>query len=477
MTILATQKCKQQSTDNETNRNKISQAILFAAILLAAATISLPTNLIALASSPNLTVTSQDTSGDNLSGYWTVISQNGATVQTGFTPTSTILTAGSYTVSVSDYGGYYFSHWSDGATTRDRSVSIGTSSTVNLVAVYSTSTGAGSVPIGSSITVNSQYSDGTSFSGMYVLMQQNSATLDTGFTPKTFSTTSGQTFALTPEDYTNAYFLKWSDGSTARTKIVTAADSSSILVAIYASTPTTIGSTSSSGNLVIASTDSHGNSINGYWTAVSQGGTTVKSGFTPFTASLPAGTYDVSVGDYGGYYFNHWADGANTRDRSVAVTSSPITLTAVYSTVSSSSGGTGSVPSGTTPLGDGTGPSPTGPSSITVYAKRIPSSYWAPCFALTCSTGTGPGAAMYVALEDASGNVIASGFADENGYTFNGLNPSAQYYLGYPSDCDYCHNDPHNVVFSHWQDGSSIRPREVSAGQSLTAYYEYVPLT
>lgn len=84
---------------------------------------------------------------------------------------------------------------------------------------------------------------------------------------------------------------------------------------------------------------------------------------------------------------------------------------------------------------------------------------------------------MHVALEDASGNVIASGFAAENGYTFNGLNPSAQYYLGYPSDCDYCHNDPHNVVFSHWQDGSSIRRREVSAGQSLTAYYEYVLLT
>ena len=96
MTILATQKFKQQSTDNETNRNEISQAILFAAILLAAATISLPTNLIALASSPNRTVTSQDTSGNNLSGYWTVISQNGAKVQTGFTPSSTILTAGSY---------------------------------------------------------------------------------------------------------------------------------------------------------------------------------------------------------------------------------------------------------------------------------------------------------------------------------------------------------------------------------------------
>src|SRR5579875_1776043 len=142
--------------------------------------------------------------------------------------------------------------------------------------------------------------------------------------------------------------------------------------------------------------------------------------------------------------------------------------TSTGSTSGSNSGGSG---------GDGTGPSPAGSDSITVYAKRIPSSYWAPCFATSCSAGTGPGAKMFFSLEDSSGNVVQTGFADENGYSFTGLNPQAQYYLVYPSDCDYCHNDPHNVVFSHWQDGSTDRPRAVDLGQSVTAYFEYVPLT
>jgi hypothetical protein len=141
--------------------------------------------------------------------------------------------------------------------------------------------------------------------------------------------------------------------------------------------------------------------------------------------------------------------------------------TSTGSTSGSNSGGSG---------GDGTGPSPAGPDSITVYAKRIPSSYWAPCFATSCSAGTGPGAKMFFSLQDSSGNVVQTGFADENGYSFTGLNPQAQYYLVYPADCDYCHNDPHNVVFSHWQDGSTDRPRAVDLGQSVTAYFEYVPL-
>jgi hypothetical protein len=84
---------------------------------------------------------------------------------------------------------------------------------------------------------------------------------------------------------------------------------------------------------------------------------------------------------------------------------------------------------------------------------------------------------MYFSLEDASGNVVASGFADENGYSFTGLNPTATYYLIYPADCNYCHGDAHNVIFSHWQDGSTNRPRAATLGQSYSAYFQYVPLS
>lgn len=120
---------------------------------------------------------------------------------------------------------------------------------------------------------------------------------------------------------------------------------------------------------------------------------------------------------------------------------------------------------------------PTQPNSITksvgitVYAHRIPASYWDPCFATTCNAGTGPGASMYVMLYDSSGNVVQSGYTDENGYTFYGLNPLATYYV-YPTDCDNCHGSPHDVVFQYWgDDDSSARPRAAMIGSSLDAWY------
>ena len=109
---------------------------------------------------------------------------------------------------------------------------------------------------------------------------------------------------------------------------------------------------------------------------------------------------------------------------------------------------------------------------ITVTANRIQASYWDPCFATTCSYGTGPGAAMYIVLcSDVSClNVVAFGFADEHGYTFSGLSPTATYYV-LPDDCNSCHGSAHNVVFSHWGDGSTVRPRAATAGARLDAWY------
>ncbi len=112
-----------------------------------------------------------------------------------------------------------------------------------------------------------------------------------------------------------------------------------------------------------------------------------------------------------------------------------------------------------------------GLTSITVYAHRIPAPYWDPCFATTCSAGTGPGASMYVELYDSSMTPVQSGYADENGYTFSGLNPLSTYYV-YPDDCDNCHGSPHDVVFQYWGDThTSERPRQSSTGQQLNAWY------
>lgn len=110
-------------------------------------------------------------------------------------------------------------------------------------------------------------------------------------------------------------------------------------------------------------------------------------------------------------------------------------------------------------------------TGITVYAHRIPASYWDPCFATTCSAGTGPGATMYFGLYDSSGKLIQSGFADENGYTFSGLNPDDTYYV-YPADCGFCHISLHDVVFEYWGDNhSTVRQRGTTVGSNLDAWY------
>ncbi|GEM_PF-1739948 len=115
--------------------------------------------------------------------------------------------------------------------------------------------------------------------------------------------------------------------------------------------------------------------------------------------------------------------------------------------------------------------STTSNTDIWYYAHRIPASYWDPCFATTCSAGVGEGTTMYVELWDAAGNVLASGYADENGWDFSGLNPSTTYYV-YPYDCDSCHGSSHNVVFEYWGDNhSSARPRATLPGVKLDGWY------
>jgi hypothetical protein len=141
----------------------------------------------------------------------------------------------------------------------------------------------------------------------------------------------------------------------------------------------------------------------------------------------------------------------------------PLTITAIGGNLSNSI---------TVPL---TVSRPAPADGITVYAYRMPSPYWAACFATTCGLGTGPGAAMWFVLYDSAGNLVQTGFANENGYTFSGLNTSATYYLVWPSDCDQCHNSAHNVYFEYWGNGNTTRPLAVVLGSSLDAWFEYVP--
>ena len=67
---------------------------------------------------------------------WTVVSQNGVTLQTGYTPLSlTSNSGGVYTISVANYGNYVFTHWSTGSKTS--TITITATQAITLTAYYS----------------------------------------------------------------------------------------------------------------------------------------------------------------------------------------------------------------------------------------------------------------------------------------------------------------------------------------------------
>src|ERR1051326_6522091 len=235
---------------------KASTGIIAAtAALLLATTLLVPLSN-ALASTPNLTVNAVDSNNNPLTGYYVQVTQSGATVASGFSPASFSLAAGTYSVSVGDYGSYFFTKWSDGTTSRSHSVTISTSGSTALTAVYSNSQ-----TTANTIKVSSQYSGGGALTGMYLLLQQNGATVATGFTPQSFTVTPGQQYSITPSDYTNAYFSQWSDGTTARTKTVTATTAGISLTAVYTTTQGGGGTGGAAASLTVKAADSNNNPL------------------------------------------------------------------------------------------------------------------------------------------------------------------------------------------------------------------------
>jgi glucose/arabinose dehydrogenase len=283
----------------------------------------------AQASTVSLTINSQYTNGQPLTGMYTTLSQNGQTIGTGFTPVTFSLSSNQqYVVAVSNYGQIVFDHWLDnGSTNPSRTVSI-TQNTV-LTAVYkSTST--------VSLTVNSQDTTGKSVTGMYTTLSQNGQTLATGFTPVTFSLTSGQQYLVTVSDYGQIFFDHWADnGSTNPSKTISITQNT-VLTAVYRVQSTPV-------SLTVTTQDTTGKALTGMWTVLSQGGTTVATGFTPVTFTLnSAAQYSVGMGDYRTYFFDHWQDtGSLSNTRSLSITTNS-QLVAVYRICSPTSG-TGSI--------------------------------------------------------------------------------------------------------------------------------------
>ena len=279
----------------------------------------------AQASTVSLTINSQYVNGQPLTGMYTTLSQNGQTLSTGFTPMQFSLSSSQqYVVAVSNYGQIVFDHWQDnGSTDPSRVVSI-TQDTV-LTAVYkSTAT--------FSLSINSQDTTGKPVPGMYTTLSQNGQTIASGFTPMQFSVTSGQQYVVTISNYAQIFFDHWADnGSTNPSKTISITQDT-VLTAVFSVQSTPV-------SLTVSSQDIAGKALTGMWTVLSQGGTTVATGFTPVTFTLnSAAQYSVGMGDYQTFLSDHWQDtGSLSNTRRVSITTNS-QLVAVYRICTPTSG-------------------------------------------------------------------------------------------------------------------------------------------
>src|SRR5581483_7564358 len=258
-------------------------------------------------SSIELMINTEESGGNPIFGYYTILSQGGSTVTSDFSPASFTLNRGQeYQVAVADYGDYVFDHWKDtGSKMRERSVSA--LSDIQYSAVYrNTNNNNSPESHQSSVEVESVDSLGGRIYGYYTTLSQGNVVIASGFTPVTFTLSAGQEYQVAIQDYGSYFFNKWlGDGSTVRERTVTAEmNSSTVLTAVYSNVvPLARGQSTVS----VISKDSQGNAITGYYTTLWQGGSFIDWAFSPATFTVNNNQeYQVAVADYGNYIFDHW---------------------------------------------------------------------------------------------------------------------------------------------------------------------------
>jgi hypothetical protein len=175
-----------------------------------------------------LTVASVDNnSGEEISGLWTVIKKDGATLKTGYTPVSYSGSPGTYEVAVADYKNNEFDRWDDGSTSSTRQLAV--SGEVKVSAYYDTGG-----PSEVRLTVKTVGLDRSSISGLWTVIKEEQAggSQTTGFSPVRYDANAGTSYTVTVADYRNYIFDHWDNGSKDRSRKVTP-DDDTVIVAYY----------------------------------------------------------------------------------------------------------------------------------------------------------------------------------------------------------------------------------------------------
>jgi len=164
--------------------------------------------------------------------------------------------------------------------------------------------------------------------------------------PPTSSSTSTSTISSTSHSTTSATTtttkVTTSSSSTTSSSVTTKTTSSTVSSSstVSTTTKTTTTSTTSTSSrtssqsdalLSVSTINERGNTITGYYVALSQNGKQIASAYSPASFTLVSGeTYVVTPENYGHYVFSYWLDtGSTTASRTVSITQNTH-LVAVY---------------------------------------------------------------------------------------------------------------------------------------------------
>jgi Tol biopolymer transport system component len=183
-------------------------------------------------------------------------------------------------------------------------------------------------PSESNLTVNAIDLNGDPVRGMWtVIRSSDGSILKTGFTPVSFTVTTGMEYRISVANYSDKVFSKWQDDeSTSRARTVIPSSTQVTLTAVYDTgdalrgfTSLTYTGTAEQPDLAVNAVSLDGNQTLHMWVIIDP------------QSSESGTTYKVYIHNYRDIVFEHWEDGSTDRVRTLSIEDAT-TITAYYQT-------------------------------------------------------------------------------------------------------------------------------------------------